>query len=124
MNVKFELGRDEDGKRIVAKNSHNTIIRSVTYRKGYTPAKNETRDMKLIIESAQQTASYSSKSLFLGNFEFPFPTGLYLSRVVQLTRTVPCDNPLLQMITDPCLGNKYSKEISEVMVSFVDIFIH
>jgi hypothetical protein len=110
------MGYDAEGKRIVAKNSHNTVIRRINYRKGYTPAKNDARDMKSIIHSAQLTASYSSKSLLLGNFEYPFPTGLYLSRVVQLTRSIPSCDPMLQMITDPCLGNKYSKEISEIMV--------
>lgn len=117
INAKFEMGFDSSGKRIVAKSCHNTVIRSINYRKGYTPSKNETRDMKSIIQSAHHTASYSSKSLQLGNFEYPFPSGLYLARVVQLTRSISTSDPLLQMITDPCLGNKYSKEISEIMVS-------
>lgn len=97
MHAKFEMGCDASGKRIAVKNCHNTVIRSINYRKGFTPPKNETRDMKSIIQSAQHTASYSSKSLLLGNFEYPFPTGLYLSRVVQLTRTLPSTDPLLKV---------------------------
>lgn len=110
------MGFDASGKRIVAKSCHNTVIRAVGFRKGYTPTNADNRDMKSILHSAQLTASYSSKSLLLGNFEYPFPTGMYLSRVVQMTRTVVSNDPLLLMITDPCLGNKYSKEITEVMV--------
>ncbi len=51
--------------------------------------------------------------------EYPFPSGLYLSRLIFLTRSLAPSNPLLRILTDPCLGNKYTKEISEAM-SMVD----
>ena len=110
------MGYDEYGKRIVSKNSHNTVIRSISFRKGHTPARAEAQSRKTT-KKAHQSASYTSKSILLGDFEYPFPTGLYFSRLIQLMRTKPVHDPLLSMLTDSSLGNKYGKEISEIMVS-------
>jgi hypothetical protein len=65
--------------------------------------------------------SYTSNSLFVGELEYPFPSGLYLARVVDLSRRMCASaadtaDPLLELLTDThSLGNKYGKEISEAM---------
>ncbi len=123
LHAKFELGYDEStGQRIPSTTSHNTVIRSISYRKGYTPPKNNKKIENLhnIEKIGGASGSYTSKSVLVGNFEYPFPSGIYLSRVIQLIRSASVtlsQNSLLEMITEPCLGNKYSKEISEIMVS-------
>ena len=62
------------------------------------------------------SASYSYKSLTVGNVEYPFPSGLYLSRIIQLIQRWPREDPLVRMLTNvQSFGGKYSKEISEVM---------
>ena len=74
--------------------------------------------------------TYSSNSLLVNNMEYPFPTGIYLTRVIQLMQRVSSqekkkngddgEDPLLRLITDTSIfGNKYNKEISESM-SMVD----
>jgi hypothetical protein len=65
--------------------------------------------------------SYTSNSLFVGELEYPFPSGLYLTRVVELSRrtrtsAASAADPLLELLTDThSMGNKYGKEISEAM---------
>ena len=103
--VRFELGMDSNGKRIVDQNSHHTIIRSVQLRKGASSQTHEGLGV-----------SYTHRSVFCGEMEYPFPTGLYLTRIIQLTNLYPPDNPLLALLRDTSFyGNKYSKEMSECM---------
>jgi hypothetical protein len=80
------------------------------------------------------THNYSSKSLIIhynssslpnhptvlspASIEFPFPSGLYLTRVIQLTRSIPLSDPLLQLVLNTnnlIHPSKYPKEISEAM---------
>lgn len=140
LSVKYELGLDESGKRIVDRGSHNTVIRSVGRRKvGVSDLScqrcgNEKSSGSCSCASSgsllgikkrkgsgpQSTGvSYSSNSLFVGDLEYPFPSGLYLSRVIELSikkQTCGTTDPLVSLVTDTIsLGNKYPKEISESM---------
>jgi hypothetical protein len=105
--VRFELGVDSNGKRIVDMNCHHTIIRSVQLRKGIERNSHTQENLGV---------SYTHRSLFCGETEYPFPTGLYLTRIIQLTNIFPPHNPLLALLRDTSYyGNKYSKEMSECM---------
>jgi hypothetical protein len=107
--VRFELGVDSNGRRLVDRNSHHTIVRSIQLRRG------REKDSKTS-GSASGGVSYTHRSLFCGEMEYPFPTGLYLTRVIQLTNLYPPHDPLLRILRDTSFfGNKYSKEISECM---------
>jgi hypothetical protein len=105
--VRFELGVDSTGRRLVDKNSHHTIIRAIQPRKGDKISK---------LRGNGDGVSYSHRSIFCGEIEYPFPTGLYLTRVIQLMNLYPRDDPLLRILSDTAFfGNKYSKEISECL---------
>jgi hypothetical protein len=83
--------------------------------------------------SSAPAHNYSSKSLIIhynanslpnhstlspASIEFPFPSGLYLTRVIQLTRSIPLSDPLLQLVLNTnnlIHPSKYPKEISEAM---------
>jgi hypothetical protein len=108
ISVRFELGLDKCGKHIVPQNSHNTVIRQIVEKRRNTT-------IPISSNHSKSLASYTYKSIIANQIEFPFPTGLYLSRVIQLTRHLSQSDPLLDIITDPSLGNKYPKEISEAM---------
>lgn len=101
--ARFELGLGSDGRRIPDRSSHNTVIRSIRSNNcvngGFVPVGH----------------TYNSDSLLINSVDYPFPSGLYLSRLLFLSREYPPDDPLLSMITDPSLGNKYAKEVSEAM---------
>jgi hypothetical protein len=155
LSVKYELGVDASGKRRVDPGSHSTVIRSVARRKtgtstvipqiaacGVCHAPTDEMNNRLYekvgvpakrksAEPAQSSGvSYTASSLFVGDMEYPFPTGLYLSRVISLCNQrlaenksaiavkhdSGCTDPLLLMVTNPkSMGNKYGKEISEAM---------
>jgi hypothetical protein len=104
LSLKFELGVDAVGRPIVPKTAHNTIIRSINYG-------------RFIVQSEElvRCSNYSHKSLFIGDTEFPFPSGLYLTRVIKLMRTVPLTDPLLELLSGFSIGPNYAKEISEAM---------
>jgi hypothetical protein len=149
LSVKYELGVDEAGKRRVDRSSHSTVIRTICKRKnGLTGSDSKTsicqscsglsasipcscgsaavaskKRMLTGSSSANNNTgvSYTSNSLFVGELEYPFPFGLYLTRVVELSRRIPAGSagtvdPLLAILTDTySMGNKYGKEISEAM---------
>lgn len=155
LSVKYELGLDVNGKRIVDRSSHTTIIRSVGPRKeGETQQASKKqkvsatcvvcrssngsvancmcRNVRLSsgrseTNSTAPGVSYTSNSICVGDTEYPFPSGLYLSRVIELTNkfntqtetsaaNTSASNPLLALLTDTrSMGNKYAKEISETM---------
>lgn len=116
VSAKFELGLDIAGNRIVDRNSHHTVMRHIAYRKGVP-------DVNGPSAQEQSAVSYTHKSIFCGNIEYPFPSGLYLSRVIHLSNILPRDNPYLRIITDfhndAILGgsksSSYAKEVSEGM---------
>lgn len=133
VSVKYELGVDANGRPIVAKGKHNTVIRQVgDVRVGYQatvsdqtggnnsdtsvehPKKKE-KKMKNC-QSNSMSVTYTHKSLLVNSQSYPFPSGMYLTRVISLSRTVPTSDPLLQILTDTrSMGNKYAKECSEAM---------
>jgi len=174
LSVKYELGLDSNGKRVVDRSTHTTIIRSVGPRKdGDTQqaAKKQKISATCVVcrsrngsvancicknvklssgrnsnaNSAAPGVSYTSNSICVGETEYPFPSGMYLSRVIELTNKVHSQtetttiatptpitstgatsntaadttittNPLLALLTDTrSMGNKYAKEISETM---------
>ena len=144
VSCRFELGVDDKGKRIVPSGAHNTVIRNVGLRRGLkrqrislgsssksskssttstsstsTPSSSSSSSASSASSasaSAAAAASYSYKSLTVGNVEYPFPSGLYLSRIIQLIQRWPREDPLVRMLTNvQSFGGKYSKEISEVM---------
>ena len=107
INCRFELGVDDKGKRIVSLGSHNTIIRKIKLRKG---------SKKCQLHQSEGKGYYSYKSVIVGEVEYPFPSGLYMSRFIQTIQRWPRDDPLIRLLTDvQSFGGKYSKEISEVM---------
>ncbi len=167
LSVKYELGLDERGKRIVDRSSHTTIIRRIGARKegeetsvkkqkvakscvlcvstgiksttGYCTciSKKHTSTGRAANTSAATApgVSYTSNSICVNEIEYPFPSGMYLARVIELTNrlnstvahapstcatsstinTIHTD-PLLAILTDTkSMGNKYGKEISEAM---------
>ena len=83
--------------------------------------------------------SYTSNSICVNEMEYPFPSGMYLTRVIELTNRLhrsfsnaistaiatsdtintthlQSSDPLLAILTDTkSMGNKYAKEISEAM---------
>jgi hypothetical protein len=107
LSCRYELGHDANGQRIVPVRSHQTIIRSVAPRRGTKRART----------SENNTAvSYSYKSISIDNMEYPFPSGLYLSRLIHLMSQLPRDDPAVRLLCDVrTIGKKYAKEISEVM---------
>ena len=73
--------------------------------------------------------TYTSNSLLVNNSEYPFPTGLYLTRVIQLMKktmsssSMTSEDPLLDLITNTSIfGNNYNKEISESMSMVDNVF--
>ena len=123
---RFELGFCKDGKRLVSRKAiHTTVIRRIQHRKSaFTKSKkNANGNDKPPKQKKQKTnsvsttieASYSSKSLILGEMEYPFPSGLYLSRLIGLLQKWPRDDPLVELVSNTERINKYSKEISESM---------
>ncbi len=132
LSVRFELGLDEQGKQIIPKSSHSTLVRCVLHngQPFCDVALSMSSDAKYCgqcvddcIRTKKNTPSipninYTHKSVFVGDFELPFPSGTYLSKLIGITRSYPFDNPLVTLLTDVSLSkhsNKYAKEITEVM---------
>jgi hypothetical protein len=125
--ARFELGFDSiTGKHIVARNSvHTTCIRRIQQRRG-----ENNNNGKQIIEKSLP-ANYSYKSLSIGETEFPFPSGLYLARLISLVQKCPnrSNDPLVELLSNnyvtsnnksknkrqSIFGNRYAKEITESM---------
>jgi hypothetical protein len=114
LSARYELGVGADGRRVADSSSHNTRIRRI-YAKACTKAGTEEQDGLLKPSQGHDTHNYNSESLTVNGVDYPFPSGVYLSRVIFLSRKVPTSDPLLSLITDPSMGNKYSKEVSEVV---------
>jgi hypothetical protein len=172
VSLRFELGLDDNGKPIVPKTSHCTIVRHIMYKgqpcysinkqlskiEGGSNLVNKKGGLycapcKEIISNTMSTrkadtnvetdlnkndgnmtpsgssgannrmlsVNYSHKSIVVGSdLEVPFPSGLYLTRMVALSRRADIhhQDPLLTLLTTTALEkcqHKYAKEISEVM---------
>ncbi|KAL3928130.1 MAG: hypothetical protein SGBAC_012779 [Bacillariaceae sp.] len=128
---RYELGFDpETGKRRVSRNSiHTTCIRKVQQRRGESNNRN-----KGVEKISMVPANYSYKSLSIGETEYPFPSGMYLARLISLVQKWPnnrTDDPLIELVSNnyvppgakkkknknpgSIFGNKYPKEITESM---------
>jgi hypothetical protein len=106
LSVRYELGFDEEGSRYIDHSSHNTIIRQVQ------------SDKESSVSVAERLGfTYSYNSVTVDEAEFPFPSGLYLSRLLSLTRSLSPSDPLLDILTNPrlCASNKHPKEVSEAI---------
>lgn len=123
ISLRLELGVDINGKPIVSKVNHNTTIRHILYEGNSFDHNKKRKQDELIPEEPHKPVpsfpiNYSHKSIFVNNFEIPFPTGLYLTRLLQLSKRIGFQNPLIELLTNLSIvseQNKYSKEISEVM---------
>ena len=146
---RYELGYHPlTGERLVSRNSiHTTCIRRVQPRKGQQGScggkqqlvdsdTKKKRNRKTNTTSTAETfpANYSYKSLLVGETEYPFPSGVYMSRLISLVQKYPnrSDDPLLQLVSNnyvppttskrksrsknqSAFGNHYAKEITESM---------
>ena len=72
LSAQFELGVDACGRRIVRKDNHIT-----------TPIRRIASNSNSKSNSVNKF-DYSSRSVVVNNTEYPFPTGLYLTRVMAL----------------------------------------
>uniref|UniRef100_A0A7S3PR92 RRM domain-containing protein n=1 Tax=Aplanochytrium stocchinoi TaxID=215587 RepID=A0A7S3PR92_9STRA len=100
LNVRFELGVDFNGKPIVSNASHNTVVRQII-------GKTSENDLKEV---------YSNRHIEVCGQLFPIPTGMYLSRMINVVKSLDRKDPLLELFTKDCLkGSNYSKEITEAM---------
>lgn len=101
ISARYELGIGPDGNRRRDPSTHNTKRRCIHSKSdcgGHSGGYN-----------------YTSESVTVNGVDYPFPSGTYLSRVIFLTSDIPATDPLLKILTDPVLGNKYAKEVSEAM---------
>jgi hypothetical protein len=108
LSVRFELGFDASGKRIMDRTVHHTRLRRVI------PV-TSTDGMICLDAYSTPAHTYSHEAILVNQVEYPFPTGLYLSRLIFLMRKSEQNDPLVTILTDPSLGSRYSKEISEAM---------
>lgn len=108
LNVRFEFGFDASGKRILDRSSHHTRLRRVNHVLS-------TYDSISSDNVSVPAHTYSHESILIDQVEYPFPTGLYLSRLIFLIGKIGTNDPLIRMLMDPTLGNRHGKEVSEVM---------
>ena len=160
--ARIEWGVEKDGRRITDKTSHTAILRGIQRRRG-TPRKKQGRDNgnalsgkkpkknksnskrqqrlsegenrpNFLATPCELIATYSHNSISIGEMEYPFPSGIYLTKLIQrlsiATDVVPSlennqqhqreqDKKLLRLLADVnILGcgsvHRYAKEISEV----------
>merc|ERR1712238_339719 len=150
--ARLEWGVTLGGKRITDKTTHTAILRGIQRRRG-TPKKKidnqKTKESKKKKKEQRQKpkekekgdyirtidATYSHKSILIGEIEYPFPSGIYLSKLIQklsITNNDPLekkckdyhqqkqqDEDLLRLLSDvSILGcgsvHRYVKELSEV----------
>jgi hypothetical protein len=96
--ARLEWGVGKDGKRITDTTVHTAVLRSIQPRRGTTKTKkvhnkpgknsgnkdnNGANNGKGGQHDPLPPISYSHKSLNVGNMEFPFPSGLYLAKIIQ-----------------------------------------
>jgi len=100
LNVRFELGLDANGKYRTSRSCHTTIVRKILGKRKHTQSK----------------PVYATKYIEACGQQLPFPTGMYLSRLIHVLTLLDKQDPLMELLTAGCLkGFRYSKEISESM---------
>mmetsp|Transcript_8546 Transcript_8546/g.20903 ORF Transcript_8546/g.20903 Transcript_8546/m.20903 type:complete len:497 (+) Transcript_8546:107-1597(+) len=161
--ARLEWGVEQDGKRITDKTSHTAILRGIQRRRG-TPKKKQGADYKNLnkknksdrkrkaklkkqpqaaeredkthadLLSSEYLATYSHNSISIGEMEYPFPSGIYATKLIQkLSATVADtssaedelqqqqrkeDKKLLCLLSNVSIigcgsVHRYAKEISE-----------
>jgi hypothetical protein len=128
--ARLEMGVEKDGRRITDQaTTHTAILRSVQTRRG-TPRKEKRKASSTASISndnhhSHPPVTYSHKSISVGSIEYPFPSGMYLTRMIQELSislkdqtTKQHKNNLLELLSDVSkLGGgspqQYAKEISE-----------
>ncbi len=149
--ARLEWGVEKDGKRITDKTTHTAVLRGIQRRRG-TPKKapvgNETpRNTKkkkknknkskqqhgtdIVESSSNYAATYSYNSILIGEIEYPFPSGIYSTKLIQrLSKTIGSplgeednsldehDAKLLRLLSDVSIigcgsVHRYAKEVSE-----------
>jgi hypothetical protein len=141
--ARLELGVKQDGMRVADNATHTAILRSIQTRRG-TPKKSKPpshhiskerkkqkkEKMAQICSIDQPVVSYSHKSISVGQTEYPFPSGVYMAKLIQMMCTASSGNngqsdinqqedvALLQLLANVTkLGggsvHKYTKELSE-----------
>jgi len=146
--ARLERGVEKNGTRITDKTTHTAIVRGIQRRRG-TPKKkqnginnNKTKKKKKkerTSNGAHQedhcVVTYSHNSISVGEMEYPFPSGMYPTKLIQrLSAAIDItssyeenqgrhqreqDRKLLRLLSDvSILGcgsvQRYAKEISEV----------
>ena len=107
LQAKLEPLLDSNGRRRATQQKiHGTEIRKVGERNVAKQKRNKRK--------SNSGVSYSYRSIFVGNLEYPFPSGLYLTRLIALMNQLPREDPLLRILTDTTQV-KYAKEMSEAM---------
>ena len=104
--ARFELGFDPvTKKRRICRNSiHTTCIRRIQQRRGQ--ANNHKKKIMDAGVAAPPPANYSFKSLSIGEMEYPFPSGIYLTRMISLVQRWPLsscrqqDDPLIKLVSN------------------------
>ena len=157
--ARLEWGVQKDGKRITDKTTHTAILRGIQRRRG-TPKKaqagNETtkstkqkkkksngsrkkRPHRIdpsndTGSSSEYVATYSHNSISIGEIEYPFPSGIYSTKLIQRLSSMlgrgydeedelqkqqrEQDEKLLRLLSDVSIigcgsMNRYAKEVSE-----------
>ena len=157
--ARLEWGVEKDGKRITDKTAHTAILRGIQRRRGTpkgTQVGNEQPNKKkknkiknkilnakhqrgkdpfqVDISSSEFVATYSHNSISIGQIEYPFPSGIYSTKLIQRLSTVvgsrseeedslqhlqrERDEKLLRLLSDvSIIGcgsiHRYAKEVSE-----------
>jgi len=147
--ARLEYGVEKNGKRITDKTVHTAVLRGIQPRRG-TPKKagmdtsqnpkkkkkkNKSKQKQKqkqkqgtnnLESSSEYTATYSHNSILIGEIEYPFPSGIYSTKLIQrLSASIENkenipeqDVKLLRLLSDiSIIGcgsvQKYAKEISE-----------
>lgn len=121
LSVKYELGFDNGGKRILGGYIHNNhpLIRHIDDSRKKDKPKSRKNDSK----KNDFNVTYNNKSISVNNIDYPFPSGLYLTQIISLMSTYSSIqqqqlNPLLHIVSNQKLyssSSVYVKEITEAM---------
>ncbi len=157
--ARLEWGVQKDGKRITDKTTHTAILRGIQRRRGTpkkvqagnettnstkqkkkkTNAKNKKKPHRIDTSSdtgssSDYVATYSHNSISIGEIEYPFPSGIYSTKLIQRLSSMlgrsfdeedalqknqrEQDEKLLRLLSDVSIigcgsMNRYAKEVSE-----------
>lgn len=144
--ARLEYGVEKNGTRITDKTVHTAVLRGIQRRRG-TPKtvaldkqqnakkkkkKNKSKQQQgsnNLESSSEYVATYSHNSISIGEIEYPFPSGIYSTKLIQrLSASLASssgdkndsfqDEKLLHLLSDVSIigcgsVQKYAKEVSE-----------